>query len=946
MARALFRFVASSPRQTVRGGSMTTASGGILTKPSTPQIARLTTSTRPNSARTVTRLTTRHDRRAFQKDATAVPPPTRGANKVYKNADDAVADIPSGSVILSAGFGLSGVAETLIGALHRRGPESLHSLTAVSNNAGVEGKGGLAVLTEAGQIDRLVISYLGNNKGLEKKYLTGKIAVELCPQGTLAERIRAAGSGIPAFFTPTGAHSLLQEGEIPVRLNPDGGVAERGRVRETRVFDGRTFLMEPALPGDVAILRAHKVDRAGNCIFRYSTKAFGPLMGKAAKLTIVEAENIVELGEIDAGEVDLAGIYVDRIVPATVPSKIDILKTRERETEKNAPLDATKTPNPAVEKRLRIARRAAKELRPGFYVNLGVGIPTLAPSFLPVDEKVWIQSENGILGMGPYPLPEEVDPDIVNAGKETVTLVLGASTFDSSESFGMIRGGHVDVSILGALQVSATGDLANYMIPGKVFKGMGGAMDLVSNPDKTKIVVATEHVAKDGSSKIVQDCSLPLTGARVVSTIITDLCVFEVDRSGGSGLTLTELAPGVTADNRRADNTVDTSKLDRVLKIDVDKRTALVEPNVPMDALVAATVIKGLVPLVVMEFPGITVGGGFSGTSGESSLFRNGPFDATVNWIEIVLGNGKLVRASRMDGENTDLFWGAASAFGTLGVVTLLEAQLQEAKPYVRLSYTLQNTVHGSQNQIEDEIAKVQVAYVDGIMFFRKSTVVCSGVFADSVPQGEVTSQFSRAYDPWFYVHVRRMLKRLAKAPNKTITEYVPLVDYLFRYDRGGFWVAKYSFNYFLVPFNRVTRYLLNPFMHTRTMYRALHESGLADFYMVQDVGVPYKKVNEFVNWLDSTLEIFPLWLCPLLLARNSSDAEHGLHSGFARLSKDGPDGRLMNFGVWGPLKSGLSDYGSFVHANRLLEEKVHELGGKKWLYAHAYYTEDEFWAH
>ncbi|KAG8407763.1 hypothetical protein J3459_018358 [Metarhizium acridum] len=145
---------------------------------------------------------------------------------------------------------------------------------------------------------------------------------------------------------------------------------------------------------------------------------------------------------------------------------------------------------------------------------------------------------------GPYPTKDQVDPDIVNAGKETVTLVPGASVFDSSESFGMIRGGHVDVSILGALQVSANGDLANFMIPGKVFKGMGGAMDLVANPDKTKIVVATEHVAKNGTSKIVQQCDLPLTGARVVSTIITDLCVFQVDRKNG-GLTLTELAPGV-----------------------------------------------------------------------------------------------------------------------------------------------------------------------------------------------------------------------------------------------------------------------------------------------------------------------------------------------------------------------------------------------------------------
>jgi len=178
------------------------------------------------------------------------------------------------------------------------------------------------------------------------------------------------------------------------------------------------------------------------------------------------------------------------------------------------------------------------------YVNLGIGVPLLAPAYLPPGVEVVLQAENGILGLGDYPKPGQEDPDLINPGKETVTLVPGASTFDSTESFGMIRGGHVDVSILGALQVSANGDLANYMIPGKVFKGMGGAMDLISNPDQTKIVVATSHVAKDGSPKIVQKCSLPLTGANVVSTIITDLCVFQVDRATGE-LTLTELAPGV-----------------------------------------------------------------------------------------------------------------------------------------------------------------------------------------------------------------------------------------------------------------------------------------------------------------------------------------------------------------------------------------------------------------
>jgi len=269
-------------------------------------------------------------------------------------------------------------------------------------------------------------------------------------------------------------------------------------------------------------------------------------MAKAAKVTIVEAENIVPVGSIDPNDIHLPGIFIDRIVPATAEKFIELKKLRPTE---NAVSTAKKTE--ATTRRDRIARRTAKELKHGYYVNLGVGIPTLAPSFLDPETQVWIQSENGILGMGPYPTEEQVDPDIINAGKETVTLVPGASTFDSAESFGMIRGGHVDVSILGALQVSANGDLANYMIPGKVFKGMGGAMDLISNPDETKIVVATEHVAKDGSSKIVEQCSLPLTGARVVSTIITDLCVFQVNRAEG-GLLLTELAPGVDVEEVRS----------------------------------------------------------------------------------------------------------------------------------------------------------------------------------------------------------------------------------------------------------------------------------------------------------------------------------------------------------------------------------------------------------
>ncbi|KAJ5919422.1 hypothetical protein N7466_010365 [Penicillium verhagenii] len=480
------------------------------------------------------------------------PKVERGASKLFKDADAAVADIKSGSTILSSGFGLCGVAEssileTIINAMGRRGPDQLHSLTAVSNNAGSAGKGGLSTLSQNGQLNRLILSYLGNNKVLEKKYLSGDIAIELCPQGTLAERLRAGGAGIPAFFTPTGAHTFIEEGKIPVRMDESGKVLESGKPRETREFNGKKYLMETALTGDVAILRAWKVDEAGNCVFRYTTKAFGSIMAKAAALTIVEAENIVPVGSIDPNDVDLPGIFVDRIVPATDEKHIENKKLRESEA---GDMEGSNKSQAQIE-RERIGRRAAKELKQGFYVNLGVGIPTLAPSFLPKDIKVWVQSENGILGMGPYPTEEEVDADIINAGKETVTLIPGASTFDSTESFGMIRGGHVDVSILGALQVSATGDLANYMIPGKVLKGMGGAMDLISNPDKTKIVVATSHVAKDGSPKIVQKCSLPLTGANVVSTIITDLCVFQVNRATGE-LTLTELAPGVEVEEVRS----------------------------------------------------------------------------------------------------------------------------------------------------------------------------------------------------------------------------------------------------------------------------------------------------------------------------------------------------------------------------------------------------------
>jgi delta24-sterol reductase len=381
----------------------------------------------------------------------------------------------------------------------------------------------------------------------------------------------------------------------------------------------------------------------------------------------------------------------------------------------------------------------------------------------------------------------------------------------------------------------------------------------------------------------------------------------------------------------RKKNLVDTSTLSHVLKVDKEAKTCLVEPNVPMDRLVEATLKHGLVPPVVMEFPGITVGGGYSGTSGESSSFKHGFFNMTINRVEMVLGNGEVVNIS--PSEKPDLFYGAAGAVGTFGVTTLVELQLQEAKNFVETTYHPVSSMAEAIEVLNKSTSNPELDYVDGIMYSKTQGAIITGRLTNEPSEGTPVQNFSAASDPWFYLHVKDAISK----SSKPTSEAIPLAEYLFRYDRGGFWVGASAFDYFKFPFNKLTRWWLDDFLHTRMMYTALHASGQSKQYVVQDLALPYATAEKFVDYTAEEFDIWPLWLCPLKQSPLPT-----MHPHFNEMESDCKSLKpMLNVGLWGP---GSENHEEFIQKNRNLERKLQELGGMKWNYAHNYYPEEEFW--
>jgi len=426
------------------------------------------------------------------------------------SAQEAAQKVNSGDVLIAGGFGMTGNPVHL---LHALAETETKNLTYVGNNVGEPGLGGGRLLRN-GQLKKAIGSYFTSNPEAVVAAQSGDLEVELLPQGTLGEALRAGGAGLGGFFTPTSAGTPLAEG------------------RETRVISGKEMVFIEPLRGNVALIRAWRADTAGNLQYRMTENNFNQAAATAADLVIAEVEEIVPVGELDPNQIHTPCCFVDYLVQASV--SLEDLGSSASVSASLKKVD---------ESRMNIAKAALAELRKGDIVNLGIGIPTLVADLIDADDGIIMHTENGMLGVGPEPESGGAMDFPVNAGKIPVTALEGASYFDSSSSFGMIRGGHVDVAIMGGLQVDALGNLANWAVPGKPLLGVGGAMDLASGADK--LVVTMTHCSRDGTSKVVPRCDLPLTATGVVDILITDLAVFRFDKDG---MTLTKLMPGATLD--------------------------------------------------------------------------------------------------------------------------------------------------------------------------------------------------------------------------------------------------------------------------------------------------------------------------------------------------------------------------------------------------------------
>jgi 3-oxoacid CoA-transferase len=423
-------------------------------------------------------------------------------------AEEAASLIKDGACLMAGGFGMTGNPVHLLHALAKT---NVKNLTYIGNNVGEPGLGGGRLLRN-GQIKKAIGSFFTSNPEVVKAAQSGSIEVTLIPQGSLAEAIRAGGAGIGGFYTPTAFGTLISENS------------------DSREINGKHYVFVPALRADVAFIRAWKADTAGNLVYRMTEQNFNKAMATAADIVVAEVEHIVPLGELNPSEIHTQGNYVDYLVQA---------HTSLEDLGSSASIESSA--KKVSEDRMNIVRRALQELKRGDIVNLGIGIPTLVADLISPEDGIILHTENGMLGVGPEPKEGGALDYPVNAGKIPVTALPGSSYFDSADSFAMIRGGHIDVAIMGGLQVDEAANLANWAVPGKPLLGVGGAMDLASGA--RRLIITMTHTNSDGSSKIVPECSLPLTAMKAVDMIITDLAVFSFPNGQ---LSLHELMPNAS----------------------------------------------------------------------------------------------------------------------------------------------------------------------------------------------------------------------------------------------------------------------------------------------------------------------------------------------------------------------------------------------------------------